>query len=50
MKDQKALQSIAIARQRRQTCAMAMHVGRRCGAVGCSISETTTLDDEQKAS
>jgi len=35
MKDQKALQFVAITRQRRQTCAMAINVGcRRCGAVG----------------
>lgn len=35
MKDQKALQFVAIRRQRRQTCVMAISVGcRRCGAVG----------------
>jgi len=34
-KDQKALQFDAIARQRWQTCAMAINVGcRSCGAVG----------------
>lgn len=34
MKDQKALQFVAIRRQRRQTCAMAINVSRcRCGAV-----------------
>ena len=35
MKDQKALQFVAITRQRRQTCAMAISVGcRRCDAIG----------------
>lgn len=35
MKDQKALQFVAIARQRWQTCAMAINVCcRSCGAVG----------------
>jgi len=35
MKDQKALQFVAITRQRRQTCATAINVGcRRCGAGG----------------
>jgi hypothetical protein len=35
MKDQKALQFVAIRRQRRHTCATTINVGcRRCGAVG----------------